>query len=543
MRLKFAPFALCSATAVFAGSAIAGDVALLLVNEHYDNAPVVADASQLLSTRLAFENAGFRVVDGEGLTLAQAQEHVADAVKEMGDADRIVVVLAGQMAHSNRDAWLLAKDASLPEGYTVGTQGLSLGALMDLSGQARVSALVMVTTTDDPVKVGLGLAAGPGLPDVPDGVTFVSGPAGRLERLLSMELLQEGQTIRAVLSKQHSGIRVAGDLPDAALFPGTPPEPDDGSIEEGYWRAASHLDTIAAYLAYIDQFPRGLHLTEARQRIADLRAEPTLEARRTEDALGLTPSARQAIQRNLSILGYDTRGIDGIFGPGTRSAIISWQQAERLNATGYVTRDQIATLKIAAELRARELEEAAARRQAEQDRKDRAFWHDIVGNGGEAELRAYLKAFPDGLYADVAQQRLNRIEDARHATAEAQERLLWDKVRAENTVKAYRSYLDQYPKGSFAKTAQARIDALLHDDQNQTAIEAAMQEEKRIAGSSVARLMVEQRLESLGLKPGAVDGNFTASTRAALRRYQSSRGLIVTGYLDQATMIRLLAGQ
>ena len=36
--------------------------------------------------------------------------------------------------------------------------------------------------------------------------------------------------------------------------------------------------------------------------------------------------------------GHDPRGVDGIFGPGTRAALSAWQTAEGLEATGYLTR-------------------------------------------------------------------------------------------------------------------------------------------------------------------------------------------------------------
>jgi peptidoglycan hydrolase-like protein with peptidoglycan-binding domain len=38
-----------------------------------------------------------------------------------------------------------------------------------------------------------------------------------------------------------------------------------------------------------------------------------------------------------------------------------------------------------------------------------------------------------------------------------------------------------------------------------------------------------------------VDGRLDYSTRRALRRYQASRDLSVTGYLNEATLIRILA--
>jgi peptidoglycan hydrolase-like protein with peptidoglycan-binding domain len=53
--------------------------------------------------------------------------------------------------------------------------------------------------------------------------------------------------------------------------------------------------------------------------------------------------------------------------------------------------------------------------------------------------------------------------------------------------------------------------------------------------------LIEQRLDALGLKPGEIDGEFDKSTRRAIRRYQQSRDIPVTGYLSQQTVVRILA--
>lgn len=543
MRLRFALFAQCCATLAFAASAQAEDVALIIGNVDYDNAPEVTNVDSVLDTRLALENAGFVVLTVNDWTPDSWQTGLGAAITQMTDADRIVVILAGHMAHSARDSWLLATDAEEPEGYTIGQQGLSLGALMDLSAQARSVAVVLVATTEDRLDLGYGLTRGLGKTVVPDGVTLISGPASALARLLSEELLQQGQSIRSALSQKPTGIVVAGVQPSAALFPGiaTTPEPD--STEEGYWRAAADLDTAAGYLAYMSKYPRGAHLAEARARITELQNAPELQAQSTEAALALTSTARKSIQRNLSVLGYDTNGVDGIFGAGTRSAIIRWQKAQGFEATGYVTREQVESLQAAGEQRLRELEDEADRQQAAQDRRDRAFWQDIAAEGGEEDLRAYLKAFPKGIYADVAKQRLKRIEDDRLTESQVQERKVWANAQTANTEAAYRDYLKAYPKGLFAKDAQARIAALQRPAQDQAAIDAAKAEENRVAGNSVVRLMVEQQLTSLGLKPGSVDGTFSDQTRAALRTYQAARGMPATGYVSQTTLLRLLSGQ
>ena len=49
-----------------------------------------------------------------------------------------------------------------------------------------------------------------------------------------------------------------------------------------------------------------------------------------------------------------------------------------------------------------------------------------------------------------------------------------------------------------------------------------------------ARRRVQRRLASAGFSPGPADGVFGPGTRAAIRRWQASRGALATGYLDAA---------
>jgi formylglycine-generating enzyme required for sulfatase activity len=56
-----------------------------------------------------------------------------------------------------------------------------------------------------------------------------------------------------------------------------------------------------------------------------------------ETALALSAEERREVQEALTALGFDTRGIDGIFGANTRQAIDRWQQASGQEPTGYLT--------------------------------------------------------------------------------------------------------------------------------------------------------------------------------------------------------------
>ena len=63
-------------------------------------------------------------------------------------------------------------------------------------------------------------------------------------------------------------------------------------------------------------------------------------AEATENALQLTSAARQRVQIALTVLGFDTRGSDGVFGPRSREMIASWQRARGQPDTGFLSTAQ-----------------------------------------------------------------------------------------------------------------------------------------------------------------------------------------------------------
>ena len=74
-------------------------------------------------------------------------------------------------------------------------------------------------------------------------------------------------------------------------------------------------------------------------------AETTDAAARAENMLDLTREDRIAVQQALAAAGYDTRGVDGTFGSGSRRAIRDWQAARGMAATGYLNAEQLRTLR------------------------------------------------------------------------------------------------------------------------------------------------------------------------------------------------------
>ena len=70
------------------------------------------------------------------------------------------------------------------------------------------------------------------------------------------------------------------------------------------------------------------------------RANAGGSAAQAERALGLSVAQRSAAQAGLTRRGFDTRGVDGSFGPASRKAISNWQRANDMAVTGYLTADQ-----------------------------------------------------------------------------------------------------------------------------------------------------------------------------------------------------------
>ena len=526
-----------------AAPATAADVALLIANENYDNGRDIRAAEDVLDAVPALQAAGFEVISGEDVTAAELRNLVAQAQAKADGSGRVIVAVSGHFAGTAIGSWVFGTDADTPDLLSAGVQGVALDALMGVAAAAPGQAVLLLGTEEREFALGSGLAAGIVAPEAAQGVTVVTGPAEDIGAYLGAELLEEGQSVVGSVAA-YPELEASGFLAPLIPFIGGSEAVavvDPDAAEKAFWDATKSINTVFGFQGYLNKYPEGLFADEARREIARIEAEPALRAEADEQALGLSRDARREIQRALTLLEYDPKGIDGIFGPGSRAAITRFQTVNGLEPTGFVTAAMRTQLDAQAERRSAELEAEAERRRIELERQDRAYWRETGALGDEVGLRSYLERYPDGVFAEIATVRLAPFEDARRAAAAEQDRADWDAAASVDSIAAYQGYVQANPDGAFVAQANARIAELDFEARNADALEAARRNEERLGLTGGTRQLVEDRLMRLGLKPGPIDGVFDDKTRRSIRRYQEARKLQKTGYLNQATVVRLLA--
>ena len=454
----------------------AGGLALIIANEGHAHLDDNDAAGILLSLEADLAAAGFEVEMAADATAGTLLELLSGAAERLEEErlERIVILHGGYAVHGAGGNWLLGSDARRPTLANVDAGSVRLDTLLTVAGLVQGGALVALADLGLPERPAAGLSAG--LPDavtLPQGVSLLRGDPADYPAFFAA-LLEPGTTLRAAATELES-LRIDGfdppylpflPAPLAEVDPDAEPEAPEADPDLAAWEAAEAEDSAEAYRGYLAAYPEGA-FTEAARAAID-RLEPDPEA--VEAALGLSRDARRAIQRDLTELGQNTRGIDGIFGPGTRNAIRQWQAGAGLPETGFLDATQIALLA-----------DAAAESVAARERADRAFWTATGEAGDEAGLRAYLARYPQGLFADVARARIAAIEEAREQErAEAErrrDRAAWDTASRRDTTQAYRAYLAEFPRGEFAALAQDRIDAIERPARDERAWQTARAED------------------------------------------------------------------
>ena len=454
-----------------AEAAQAENLALVISDGYYDRVSDAPDISQRHDRLVAsFEQQGYRVFQGKNLNRQETRQLIADFASRMGMADLAVVSLQGHFAHYGGKSWLLPADIDARSATGLAFSGVDLDFIAQLMAEKPDKSVMFIGES------GRGNLRIPSVADgivrlfLPRGVMMVSGAAQAVDDVLRSRFLRSNVRVSDVLRTDIRGLQIDGDI------------------------------------------PRDLVLANGRALI--------VTPEQVENSLGLSRTERRRIQQDLTDLGFNTRGIDGLFGAGSRAAIEGWQRRNRKTRTGFLTAEQVALLRTQGD---------SARVQIQAN--DRQFWATTGANGSEQGLRQYLQRYPNGLFANQARAELARLTTVTDEQA-------WARAVQVNTDAAYRQYLHDYPNGFYKDFAWQRIGTVPATVDNE-----AKRVEDSLNLNAVSRLLIEQRVADLGYTTGPRDGNFDLSTRQAFRGYQRDRNLPVTGYVNADMIRRLLLGQ
>jgi peptidoglycan hydrolase-like protein with peptidoglycan-binding domain len=481
-------------------AALAADIALVIGNRDYQKAPNAKSAEiDAREVAAALEDGGYDVTLGIDLDLREMRRALSRFAGKIGGADRVVIYFSGHALRSNGVTYLTPVDQNNSSLVQVMMDGVSLDLVLRLASARKGRSVVFIDAAQFNGFTPNAISE-PGLADIraSEGVLVVSAAAPG----------------RAVRRRDGRASQFARGVASEFLTPGA-----------HAMDAARNMRSPAWFTGSVRQKLRLVR----RGGVGGVTTTPDSPAD-IEAALALSSAQRRDIQETLSLLGHDPRGIDGKFGPGTRTAIRLWQRANNLTETGYLSGEQVALLQS-------QSTEASGR----PDSRDNDYWARTGAYGTGDGYRGYLERYSDGLHASEARDGLKRMARAGTDPAARRERDIWREAKLNNRPRDYSDYLQRYPTGIWQPNAEARLNELT----GTTEAAPYPAEDPAAAEASLGltrndRMSIEQRLNYLGFPPGPQDGFFDSSTRWAIEGYQRNRGFESTGYLNQTVIARIL---
>ena len=322
-----------------------------------------------------------------------------------------------------------------------------------------------------------------------------------------------------------------------------------GAADRAAFAQARLKDTVASYREYVSAYPDGAHVRAALERKAELERDHAAFA--AAEATGTA----EGYQRYLKEYPKGVHAKEAKRRRGRLAAAAAEREAfARARSRDTVEAYEEYLTRYANGAHARQARE----RKAELESDDAAFVRAETQGTVEGYLE-YLEARPQGRHAEEAKRRIERLrKEAADSAAFA---------RTQDTVEAYEAYLTQYPNGIHSDEVRRRLAKLIadhrafdsaraagtpasydeylasysdgrHVDEAQRLRAAAVEREAiavetRVYMKPLEKVQIEQSLASTGMDVGAVDGEFTEQTRAALRSWQAAKGVDQTGYLTQ----------
>jgi hypothetical protein len=187
------------------------------------------------------------------------------------------------------------------------------------------------------------------------------------------------------------------------------------------------------------------------------------------------------------------------------------------------------------------------------DQRDSAEREDFVkarATNSEAGWKAFIDTHKGSLFAELASEQLEKL---RAEIAESQlslEEIHWQSVETSRSPGDFRTFLSLYPDGSFADLATERLTAaeraqeiaetFIGEPTSDDARSARLEIEVKRKVDQVPTQFIQYGLVALGHPIAEVTGVIDAPTRKAIRNYQATIGVEQTGRLSPQEVVDLI---
>jgi len=171
-------------------------------------------------------------------------------------------------------------------------------------------------------------------------------------------------------------------------------------------------------------------------------------------------------------------------------------------------------------------------------------------SGDPADFRAYLDQFPNGIFAALARNAIERATSERALANEvapqpapqptSQPQVQQQFALAQpNTLQQTQPFVPQPQTAPLTRTLSVPLSLTATDRVRQQ--QATEYTEQLLVLNRMQRRTVQARLNAIGHNVGSTDGNFGPRTREGISKWQARTGLIPTGYLNMAQLELLTA--
>jgi hypothetical protein len=168
----------------------------------------------------------------------------------------------------------------------------------------------------------------------------------------------------------------------------------------------------------------------------------------------------------------------------------------------------------------------------------------------EERWENFLTAYPDGLLSEIAREELQDLRDQIERDRMSLEEIHWRSISASRAPSDFRMFLSLYGSGAFSDLARQRLDAALRAEEIVASVTggAAPEDvsdvrlEREIKGkvTQIPMQFIQYGLSALGHQVTDISGVLDPHTRRAVRNYQATIGATQSGRLTPQQIVDLL---